>query len=327
MNIKRFVVHFYAVCTALLVSSATLSAALEFPERPITIVVPFPPGGGVDMVARIAQPFMQKLLGQPIIVINKPGGGGLIAGEFLARSKPDGYTVGLFATPTADPELYSYFRQPLFKYSDLLPVVRLRFEAYGLISKSDAPWRNLAEFLSYAKAHPRTMAWGHQGIGHPYHLKGVSLARENGLEMTDVPYKGSKAEILALIGGEINVAIVSVPSVKGMLDEGRIRMLAVQHYTRLPSIPNVPTFLEVGQDVGFPLLSSALLAPRGTPEKIIKILHDATKKTLEDENFLDLMLKGGHNVLYGSAEDFNRDIGQTRKIYTGLFKSMGLIGK
>ncbi len=155
-------------------------------------------------------------------------------------------------------------------------------------------------------------------------MRGASLARDNGLEMNDVPFLGSGPETLAVLGGKIDVAIVSVASCKAFLDAGTLRMLALQHPTRLKSIPNVPTFKEQGQDIGFPIHAQSYFAPKGTPENRIKILRDAIKRTTEDTPFQEAMTKAGIDVLYGSAQDISNDTEQMRKVYGDLFKSLGL---
>jgi tripartite-type tricarboxylate transporter receptor subunit TctC len=328
MKMKKFIVVLSVIFSTLIsvmLPNVVLCGEPNFPRRPLSVVLPFPPGGAIDMVSRGMQPFMEKYTGQPLIVLNKPGGVGLIAGNLVATSKPDGYKFGLFNFQVSVPEVFSSFRTAPspYKHSDLVPVIRLRFSTFTLITKSDAPWANLDELISYAKKHPGKLSWVHQGISHPYYIKGVSLFSKAGVKLNPVPFKGSAAEIVAILGGKIDVAFTSVTAAKKHKEAGNIRMLGFQHFERLPDIPDVPTFKELGYDKGFPLNMSAFFVPKGTPENRIKILHDATKKVLEDDGFKDFMQKGAHNILYGTAEDTRKDLEQLTKFFGEIIKSPG----
>jgi len=299
-------------------------AQTKFPDRPVTLIVQFPPGGGADITARAIGQVIEKYLGQPLTIVNRPGGAGLTAGEALVRSAPDGYTIASLVSTGADPELYNHIRKAPYSINDMVPVLRVGFDPYGLIVKSDAPWKTLKEFVTHVKANPKKVSWGHQGLGHSYHLRGMSLIKENDLEMNDVAFKGSADEVRAVLGGKIDTAIVSVAASRQFLEAGTLRMLAVQHPTRLAYLPNIPTFVEQGYDTGFPLHFGGFFAPKGTSPEHVKILHDAVKQALEDDQFKEAMKKGGSDILYGSAKDLTDDVQVTRKVYGALFKSLGV---
>ncbi len=303
---------------------AVVASQEKFPDKQVTILHQFPPGGGVDLTTRGMSTIIEKYLGQQTIVVNKPGGGGLMAGITLINSKPDGYTTAALNPLGTDPELYSHFLKPAYSFKDLLPVARIMFDPYGIVVKADSPWKTLKDLTDYAKTNPGTVSWGHQGLGHPYYLRGISLTQQLGLKMNDVPFKGSRDECLAVLGGKVDAAIVSIAGSRGFLEANQLRMLAVQHPTRLSYMPNIPTFAEQGNDVGFPLHFTSLFAPKGTPPERVKILHDAVKSTLEDERFKEMMRKGGSDVLYGSAKDIIDDVERTRAVFSKVFKSLGI---
>ncbi len=307
-----------------LVTFGAVMAQEKFPQKPVTLVIQFPPGGGADITGRAIASVIEKYLTQPMTVVNKPGGAGLVAGDFLVKSKPDGYTIASLVSTGCDPELFGYFRKAGYKYEDMVPVIRVAFDPYGLIVKSGTPWKTLREFIDHVKANPKKVTWGHQGLGHSYHLRGTALSQENGLEMNDVAFGGSAAEVMAVLGGKIDSAIVSIAGSRSFLEEGSLRMLAVQHPTRLTYLPNIPTFAEQGFDVGFPLHYGAFFAPKGTPQDRVKILHDAVKKTLEDGVFTEMMKKGGSDILYGSAQDLQKDVDATRRVYGAIFRKLGM---
>ena len=296
----------------------------KFPDKPVNLIVMFPPGGGTDITARAIGAVIERYLGQPLTIVNKPGGAGLVAGDFLVKAPPDGYTVGALVATGADPELFSYFRKPTYKLSDLEPILRVSFDPYGLVVKSDSPWKTLHEFIAHVKANPGKVTWAHQGLGHSYHLRGMSLMQEHGLNMNDVAFKGTADEILAVLGNKVDSAIVSIAGSRSFLEAGTLRMLALQHPTRLDYLPDIPTFAEQGFDAGFPLHYTGYFVPKGTPPERIKILHDAFKKTLEDEQFKEMMKKGGSDILYGTPEQLMQDVATMRKVYGEVFKKLGL---
>ncbi len=317
------------ICMGLILAFVALhsSAALaeeQFPNKPVTLIVQFPPGGGTDMTARAIAAVIPKYLGQPLTIVNKPGGAGIIAGDALVKSEPDGYTVGAFVATGADPELFSPFRKANYTLEDMEPILRVAFDAYGLVVKADAPWKSLTEFIDYVKANPGKVSWGHQGIGHSYHLRGMSIIKEAGLQMNDVAFRGTADEIVAVLGGKIDSAIVSTAGSRSFLEAGKLRMLAVQHPTRLPYLPDIPTFKEQGHDVGFPLHYTGYFVPKGTPAERVKILHDAFKKTLEDPQFNEAIKKGGSDILYGTPEDLMEEVEKMRRVYRDVFKSLGI---
>jgi tripartite-type tricarboxylate transporter receptor subunit TctC len=310
---------------SMLIAIMSIAEEAKYPVKPITLVIQFPPGGGADIAGRSLSNVIKKYFGQPFIVINKPGGAGIVAGDFVTKGKPDGYAIGGFVSTGCNPELYSYFRKATYTYMDLKPIIRFTSMTYCLVSRSDGLWSNLREFIDYAKKHPKQIKWAHQGVGHPYHLLGVALSKQNGLDMIEVPFKGAADENLAVLGNKIEVAIVSVASAKPLVEGGKLQMLAVLHPVRLAYLPNVPTFAELGYDVGFPPNYFSLFAPKDTPDYIIRKIHDAVKKAIEDEAFISAMNQAGIDIYYGSPDDVKNDMEKDRKVFGAMFKILGFV--
>jgi tripartite-type tricarboxylate transporter receptor subunit TctC len=316
---------FLSLVLALVLNDTGASRAQDkFPSKPINVIVQFPPGGGTDITMRSIGAVIEKYLGQPLTIVNKPGGAGIVAGDALVRSAPDGYTIAALVATGADPELFANFRKATYALKDMDPIVRISFDPYGLVVKADAPWKTLQEFIDHVKSNPKKVSWGHQGLGHSYHLRGMSLIQENKLDMNDVAFRGSADEVTAVLGGKIDSAIVSIAASRPLIEAGTLRMLAVQHKTRLSYLPNIPTFAEQGYDVGFPLHYTGLFAPKGTPPDRIKIIDEAVKKTFEDEQFKQAMKVGGSDLLYGTVPELMGDVETMRRIYGEVFKKLGI---
>src|SRR4051794_16841562 len=186
----------------LALAAAPARADDPYPSKPVTLINPLAVGGGVDVALRGLAQVLQPLLGVPVVVESRPGAGGAIAGRAVAQARPDGYTVGLFQSTQALPEIYAAFQAPLYASADLRPVVRYMSLVYALPSRADAPWHDLRDFVAHVRAQPGTVRWGRTvGLGHPLHLLAFALMKRNGLEVVEVPFKGASEAVTALLGG------------------------------------------------------------------------------------------------------------------------------
>lgn len=258
-----------------------LASAQNFPDRPITIVVPVPPGGLVDASARLLSEPLGRVTGQSIVIDNRQGASGNIAYQYVARSKPDGYTLlaSYSGYHAANPLLMDKLTWDPFK--DFTPIALLTVATNVITVHPSVPVNNLKEFIAYAKANPGKLNYASQGNGSVAHIGTEIFEQATNIKMTHVPYKGSGQAIQDVLAGQVQVFITTPPSVMGHVQSGRLKALAVTSKTRHPMMPNVPTAAEAGLP-GFELESwVALYAPAGTPAPIVNRLTQDVKKALE----------------------------------------------
>lgn len=258
-----------------------LASAQNFPDRPITIVVPVPPGGLVDASARLLSEPLGRVTGQSIVIDNRQGASGNIAYQYVARSKPDGYTLlaSYSGYHAANPLLMDKLTWDPFK--DFTPIALLTVATNVITVHPSVPVNNLKEFIAYAKANPGKLNYASQGNGSVAHIGTEIFEQATNIKMTHVPYKGSGQAIQDVLAGQVQVFITTPPSVMGHVQSGRLKALAVTSKTRHPMMPNVPTAAEAGLP-GFELESwVALYAPAGTPAPIVNKLTQDVKKALE----------------------------------------------
>ena len=272
-----------AVCLAAL---ALPASAQDYPARPITLIVPFPPGGVADNVARPVAQALGKQLGQPVIIENKQGAGGGIGMAQVAKAKPDGYTLLLALSsisiiPEADKVLG---RSPLFTLDQLTPIARFTADPVVLAVRSESPWKTYAEFIAYAKANPRKINYGSSGNYGTMHVPMEMLGAASGASFTHVPFTGAAPAVTALLGGSLD-AVASGPStVVQHVKAGKLRVLANWGPERHPALPDVPTLRELGVTVEFAQWAG-LFAPSGTPEPVVNALRKASRDMQDDPAF------------------------------------------
>ena len=259
---------------------AQLSMAQTFPDRPITLVVPNPPGGLVDTSARLLSEPLSRVIGQPVIVDNKPGASGNTAYQYVAKAKPDGYTllISYSGYHVGNPALMD--KLPWDPIKDFSPVALLTVSTNVIAVHPSVPVNNLKEFIAYAKANPGKLNYASQGNGSVSHIGTEIFKQTTGVDMVHVPYKGSGAAIQDVLAGQVQVFISTPPSLMQHIQSGKLKGLAVTGKSRHPGMPNVPTTTEAGLP-SFQLESwVALYAPTGTPAPVITKLTDSVKQSL-----------------------------------------------
>ncbi len=267
----------FAVGASLL---ASLAFAQNFPDRPITLVVPNPPGGLVDTSARLLSEPLTRVIGQPVVVDNKPGASGNTAYQYVAKAKPDGYTllISYSGYHVGNPALMD--KLPWDPIKDFSPVALLTVSTNVIAVHPSIPVNNLKELIAYAKANPGKLNYASQGNGSVSHIGTEIFKQATGVDMVHVPYKGSGPAIQDVLAGQVQVFITTPPSVMQHVQSGKLKGLAVTGANRHPGMPNVPTTAEAGLP-SFQLESwVALYAPAGTPAPIISKLTDSVKKSL-----------------------------------------------
>jgi tripartite-type tricarboxylate transporter receptor subunit TctC len=263
-----------------LLAAAGVAAAQSYPSKPIRLIVPFAPGGNVDITARAVAPALGEVLGQPIVVENRPGAGGTIGADAAAKSAPDGYTLlmGSNSTVSVAPALYP--KNPYDPVRDFAPVSILASVPFVLVVNPSVPAKNVAELIALARAKPDYLSMASAGTGSSNHLVGELFASLTGARLTHIPYKGSGPAQADLTAGQVNVMFDQLTSALPNIKAGKLRALAVTSPTRNPALPDVPTAAEAG--IGnFELANiTGILAPAGTPPEVIAKLHDACVKVL-----------------------------------------------
>jgi tripartite-type tricarboxylate transporter receptor subunit TctC len=282
MSTKRLTLKTFALATlAIGFVMSHQAIAQNFPDRPITIVVPVPPGGLVDASARLLTEPLARVTGQSIVIDNRQGASGNIAYQYVARSKPDGYTLlaSYSGYHAANPLLMDKLSWDPFK--DFTPIALLTVAMNVIAVHPSVPVNNLKEFIAYAKANPGKLNYASQGNGSVSHIGTEIFEQATDIKLTHVPYKGSGQAIQDVLAGQVQVFITTPPSVMGHIQGGRLKALAVTGKARHPMMPNVPTVTEAGLP-GFELESwVALYAPAGTPPLIVSKLTQDVKKALE----------------------------------------------
>jgi tripartite-type tricarboxylate transporter receptor subunit TctC len=305
-----------ALAVTLLVSSlvgwAPLAPAQEYPSRPITLVVGFPPGGGVDIVARQLAPQLEKQLNQRVIVENRPGATGTNAMTSVARATPDGYTLmmGNLGMMAAKPALYPQL--PFDVARDFLPVARLVVTPLVAVVPASVPAKSLAEFVTLANAPGSAFNFGSGGTGDVNHLAGELFKLQSGARMEHVPYKGSAPAHIDLAGGRIQLMIDGENLVHGNIRDGRTRALAITGEKRSTALPDVPTVTEAG----FPELLvhgwQGVFVPAGTPAAIVDRLSAEIGRALSDQGLSERLAQQGTSPAYADAAAFKTYIDMER---------------
>lgn len=295
----------YVVAAAI---AATLAAgtaqAQEWPARPITMIVPFAPGGVTDAVARPVAEAMARKLGQPVIVENKVGSGGAVGIAHTARAKPDGYTIlmslpAVSSMPTADKLIG---RQPMYQVDQFAPIARITADPAVLAVRSDSPWKTAQEFIDHARKEQIT--YGSSGVYGTLHMYMASLANAAGMKTLHVPYGGAGPAMMALMGKQIQALAVSPGSVKQHVDSGAVRLLAHWGSEPVEAFPKLPSLKSLGYNVEF-YQWSGLFAPAGTPSPVLEKLGEAVKFAVEDARVQKVIEEGaGLPIKYLNTADF-----------------------
>ena len=284
---------------------ASLAIAQSFPDHAITLIVPNPPGGLVDTSARLLSEPLSRVLNETVIVENKPGASGNTAYQFVAKAKPDGYTllISYSGYHVGNPALMD--KLPWDPLKDFAPIALLTVSTNVIAVHPSIPVNNLKELIAYAKANPGKLNYASQGNGSVSHIGTEIFKQTTGIEMVHVPYKGSGPAIQDVLAGQVQVFITTPPSVMQHVQSGKLKGLAVTGKTRHPSMPNVPTTAEAGLP-SFQLESwVALYAPASTPAPVIAKLSEAVKKSLEQAEVKQRADTAGVEVRYQNPQQMD----------------------
>jgi len=270
-----------AVVVGLVLAGASGAAAQDYPVRPVTIVVPYTPGGSTEIMSRLVGQKLEEKLGKPVLIEMKPGAGTVIGASAVAKPVPDGYTL-LMATPTPMAiNVAIYKNLPYDPRTDLVPLAMVAQAPFILLVNPSLPVNSVQELIGFAKANPGQLSYGSGGVGAPHHLYAELLKSMTGIQMTHVPYKGSLPALNDVIAGHIQLMFCDIPPAAGMIQAGKVRAIGVSTKARLAAFPQVPTVDESGVP-GFDVAGWFMLtAPAETPRPIIDKLHATLKGILD----------------------------------------------
>jgi tripartite-type tricarboxylate transporter receptor subunit TctC len=283
-------------------------AADEYPDRPVRLVVPFPAGGGADTLARIIMPRVAQTLGAPIVIDNKPGAGGNVGAEIVARAAPDGYTLlyGTNGTHAINPTLYAHLRFDPVR--DFAPISRMTLIAAMLVVNPDFPANSVEELIQYAKAHPGAVNFASAGNGTTSHLAGELFRTMASIDIVHIPYRGGALAIMDVVGGQVQMMIDVMPNAYPLAKSGKVRGLATTTARRFPAAIELPTIAESGLP-GYEVSAwDAIFAPAGTPVRIIDRVNAAIRRALEDPEVAESLLKHGAQAVPGTPNELARHV-------------------
>lgn len=300
------------ILPAIMLSFSTASLA-AFPDRPITLLIPYPPGGSADMLARPIVAEMQKNLNQSVIIEYKPGAGGTIASSLLARSKPDGHTlVMVLAAHAINPSMYA--KLPYDSVKDFAPVGLLAKLPMVVVTPPSSPFNNIQDLINYAKTNPNELTFASAGNGNTSHLTAELFKNQTAVEMLHVPYNGSSPAVIALLSGEVSLMFDSISTSLPHINSKKLKALAVTSNERSKVAPEVPTLEEAGIE-NFQVSGwYGILAPNGTPEDVIEKLNLAFKAAAKTPVVKEQLESYGYQIQEdGTAKEFADFISEEMK--------------
>ena len=302
--IRRRLISAIAVISGgpLLGTSVRAFAQQSYPNKPIKMIAPYPPGGGVDTVARLVAERLSVRIGQTIAVENRPGAGATIGADALAKSPADGYTImlGSITDYAIAPHVHKNLGFDMKR--DFIPVVEVAFGTVGLVVYADLPVKNLQELIAFAKANPGQLSYASSGVGGSQHLNAEMFKQMAGVDLVHVPYKGTTQFLPDLMSGRVQMSVDSMPAHLPHIKSGKVRALAVATRTRVPMLPDVPTMAEAGL-LGYETATNyTLFVPTGTPADIVALLNRETNAVLQQADVKEKLLTLGIITIGGTTE-------------------------
>ena len=311
----------FSLFISFLLSASVFAQA--YPSKPIRYIVPFPPGGSSDLIARAIAPKMSERLGQPIVVENRPGAGGMLGVDVVAKAEPDGYIIGLAAAGALSSNVHLYPKMPFHPEKDLAPITNLAMIPFFLVAHP-AQASSIKQLIEQAKANPGALSYGHGGQGSTMHLAGELLNMLAKVNVQSVPYKGSAPVSSDVLGGQIPFGVVDVPSAISNVRAGKLRALAVTSRQRIAAAPDVPTFEEAGvpgyEAVGW----FGSVAPAGTPREIIQRLNLETRNALALPDVRERVIAAGTEPATTTPEEFAAYIREETKKWGEVVRAGGI---
>ena len=309
-----------------LVAAAGLAAAQAYPTKPITMIVPFPPGGLADTVGRPVAEAMSRELGQPVVIENRGGAGGGIGMAHVAKAAPDGYTVLMaLSSYSVLPEADSVLGRPqMYAYNALRPIARITADPTVLAVRADAPWKTVKEFIEDARKRPGAINFGSSGNYGTMHVPMEILKQVADVRMTHIPYTGAGPAVTALLGGQIDAVSTGPATVLQHVKSGRLRVLAHWGNGKLVSMPEVPSLKEAGYNAEYAQWSG-LFVPAATPEPVVQRLRAAARAAANDPKVKEVILGAGSPILYQDTPEFEKYVQDDVRRMADVVKKIGKV--
>jgi tripartite-type tricarboxylate transporter receptor subunit TctC len=315
-----------SVVASMTMMSSTATAQEDYPTKPITMVVPFPPGGVADVVGRPIAEALGRILKQAVIVENKAGAGGGVGMGQVAKAKGDGYTLlmalsSITILPEADKVLN---RNPLYQLNQFKAIARITADPTVLVVRADSPWKTFAEFIADVKKNPGKFTFGSSGNYGTMHVPMEMLKASSNTFMVHVPYTGAGPALLGMLSSQVDALATGPSSVVSQIKAGKVRALAHWGEGRLASLPDVPSLKELGQPVAFAQWAG-LFVPASTPDSIVNKLREATKLAANDSRVVQTIATAGSPILYLDQAAFETYIASESKLMAGVVKRIGKV--
>ena len=311
-----------ALCTALLVSS-TAAFAQSYPAKPIRIIVPYAPGGSTDVVFRILAPRLTEILGQQIVIDNRPGAASTIGLEIVAKSPPDGYTVGVSNIAYgANPAIYK--KMPFDSEKDLVPVTLVSIVTLVATVHPSLPARSIKALIALAKSNPGTLTYGSAGNGSANHLATERFAHMAGIKLLHIPYKGGGPAVVSIVQGETSILLATIPSSIQHFKTGKLIPLAVSSAKRNSALPELPTISEAGVPGYEAIEWQGLMVPAGTPPAVIRTLYQATTKASQIPEVREKVAGLGADFVNTTPEEFDQFLKRELSVWSKVVREVGI---
>jgi tripartite-type tricarboxylate transporter receptor subunit TctC len=310
--------------TAALLVSAGFARADDYPQRPIHLVIAFGPGGGSDIIGRILADSLQTKLGQTIVVENKPGAGGILGNDVVARAAPDGYTLGIMTAGQIIAAVTTK-KMPYDTNTAFAPVGQIATASLMIVTRPDFPANNIKELVAYAKAHPGKVVFASPGFAATQHFAGELFKQSAKIDLLHVPFRSTPETLNAVLGKHADIMFDTVSALIGHVQSGQLKALAVTGKDRFPAVPNVPAAIESGLLPGYDVTTwYGLFAPRGTPPAVIAKLNKTLNESLADPKVAEKLVKVGVVVKSSTPPQFGTFLASEYKRWSDVRIAAGL---
>ena len=320
---------FFRVAAAITAISAALSGAADkvaaqtYPSRPVTIVVPFPPGGVIDTTARVIESELSKELGQPVVIENKGGSGGNIGTHLVSRAQPDGHTLLMAPNSVLVTNPFTFKNYPIDPVKDLADVAMIGETYIGLVVPASSPFNSLQDIIAAAKAKPGELTYGHIGVGSAHNIAGALLNKKAGINITPVPFQGAGPAMQSLLGNHITMSYGTLAGILSYVESKQMKLIAIAEPKRIKKLPQVTTMDEVVPGVEATVWVG-VFAPAGTPKPVVERLNAAINKVIEIPEIQTKLDRIGVVPTPGSIADFEKRVGDDLKFWKSAVELAGV---